>query len=93
MAEQNAAINKAETKMRALRALQPDWTRLKTLQSTIIRATEARQRDLEIEIAGKASAAGDLHDQKGAIEADLQVCYCWSSIQLRQTWRSVKAFK
>lgn len=73
--KQDALLSKAEQKFKALKALQPEWVQLKSLQETGIKTTEAKLRALDIEMAGKASATADLHDQKVGMEAELQVLF------------------
>ena len=67
-------VQQAMGKLKALQALQPEWMRLQKLKTTVIKAVEGKARQLEVEVAGKAHAAGELHDRKHELEAALQVC-------------------
>ena len=69
-------VEQAVSKLKALQALQPEWTRLQKLRNTVLKATEAKAKGLEVQVAGKAHAAGDLHEQKHERESVLQVCAC-----------------
>lgn len=71
-----ARAEAAMTKLRALQALQPDWAYLKNLKEAVLKSTDARQKELEVHVAGKASAAADLHEQRDALDATLQVKAC-----------------
>ena len=72
----SAALGKAEARLKALKGLQPEWTQLRRLQTDVIPSTEARLRELEVEVAGRASATADLHEQKTSMDATQQVCSC-----------------
>ena len=69
-------VDQAISKLKALQALQPEWACLQKLQNTVLKKLEAKAKELEVEVASKAHAAGDLHDQRHELESVLQVGLC-----------------
>ena len=79
----------AVSKLKALQALQPEWTRLQRLRSAVLKTIEAKAKELEVQVAGKAHAAAELHDQKHELESILQVWPCDKlSMQRKQDFPS-----
>ena len=67
------AIQATEGKLKALRALQPDWARLEQLRSSVIAATSERINQLEVAAVTEAAEAEELHEQHVAVQRQVQV--------------------
>ena len=74
-------IDNQELRVNALRELQPEWARLKNLQSSVISETAGRQQELEAQASAESASAAALHEEVQGLKARSEVSRA-SSTQL-----------
>jgi hypothetical protein len=66
-------VKQAETRLKAIRALQPDWARLSTLRNDVLPETEGRVTQLAARANQEADAAGALQVDRSTVQKRVEV--------------------
>jgi hypothetical protein len=66
-------VQQAEAKLKAVRALQPDWARLAAVRGSVLPETEGRLTQLGTKANQEADAAGALQTERGTVQKRVEV--------------------